>query len=147
MPARGILRTLALVGCTAAFAGCSSDSTFPAELAGDYQLATVNGSPLPFTLPGTAAGTTAKLNSGSLIILDNGRFDEQLHYFLTTSDNPTGGNTQSETLGDVSASGGNVTFSPRFEDSYSGTYTATSITYSKQVNATVTLTFVFNRAN
>lgn len=147
MPARGIRRTLTWLGCAAALAACSSDTTFPAEVAGSYTLTSVNGSALPFVMPGTPAGTSATLNSGSLVLLDNGRFDEQLRFFLSTPDNPTGGNTQAQTIGDVSAGGGSITFKPRFEDSYSGTYTATSVTYTKQVTTSVAITLVFTRSN
>ncbi|HEX8241878.1 MAG TPA: hypothetical protein VF541_00225, partial [Longimicrobium sp.] len=147
MPTRGIRRTLTWLGCAAALVACSSDTTFPAELAGAYTLTSVNGSALPYNLPGTTPGTTARLVSGSLVLLDNGRFDEQLRFFLSTTDNPAGGNTQAQTIGDVSAGGGSITFKPRFEDSYSGTYTASTVTYTKQASTNVAVTLVFTRGN
>jgi hypothetical protein len=133
MYARRIRRTLALLAlATGALSGCSDSVSFPAELAGSFSLTTANGHALPYTLPGTGGGTTAVLESGSLVILDNGRFDEILRYRLTTPEFPNGQATAAETIGDVSISNGQITFSVRFENGYSGTITASTITYTKQ---------------
>jgi hypothetical protein len=127
------IRTFALLAmATGALAGCSDSVSFPAELAGSFQLTTANGHALPYTLPGTSAGTTVVLESGSLILLDNGRFDEVLRYRLTNTDFPAGQPTAAETIGDVTVSNGQITFKARFENSYTGTITATTVTYTKQ---------------
>ena len=147
MYARRIRRTLALLAvATGALAGCSESVSFPAELAGSFKLTTANGHALPYTLPGTAGGTVAVLESGSLILLDNGRFDEVLHYRLTTAEFPAGQPTAAETIGDVTVSNGQITFKARFEDSYSGTITATTVTYTKQ-SASNTLTLSWTRGS
>jgi hypothetical protein len=147
MTVRGLRRSLVLLGCAAALAGCSKSATFPAELAGAYKLTTVNGSAPPYQLPGLPTGTAARLEGGSLVILDNGRFDEKLNYFLVTPDKPAGDPAQAETIGDVSASAGNMTFKPRFEDSWTATYTANTITYTKVANSNVSVTLVFTRGS
>jgi hypothetical protein len=147
MYARRIRRTCALLAtAAAALAGCSESATFPAELAGSFTLTSANGHALPYTLPGTAAGTTAVLESGTLVILDNGRFDEVLHYKLTTADFPAGQPTAAETIGDVTVSNGKITFKARFEDSYSGTITASTVTYTKE-SATASLTLAWLRGS
>ncbi|HEV7587060.1 MAG TPA: hypothetical protein VGO40_02925 [Longimicrobium sp.] len=147
MYARPIRRTFALLATAAVvLAGCSSSASFPAELAGSFKLSTANGHALPYTLPGTAAGTTAVLESGTLVILDNGRFDEVLHYKLTTPDFPAGQVTAAETIGDVTISNGQITFKARFEDSYSGTITASTVTYTK-ASAAVSLTLSWLRGS
>ncbi|HSU15310.1 hypothetical protein [Longimicrobium sp.] len=147
MPVRGIRRAFVLLGCAAALAACSSDSTFPAEASGSFKLTSVNGNALPFQLPGLPAGTSARLEAGSLVILDNGRFTETLQYFLVTPDKPQGAPSTAITVGDASGGGGSITFEPRFEDSWNASYTATTVTYSRQANSNVTLSFVFTRNN
>jgi len=147
MYARRIRRTFALLAMAAgALAGCSDSATFPAELAGSFALTSANGHALPYTLPGTAAGTTVVLESGTLVILDNGRFDEVLRYTLTTPSVPGGQQTAAETIGDVTVSNGQITFKARFEDSYSGTITATTVTYTKE-SAAVSLTLAWLRGS
>ncbi|HEX8904312.1 MAG TPA: hypothetical protein VF771_05685 [Longimicrobiaceae bacterium] len=146
MPARGIRRIVSSIACAALVVSACSDSvTFDKAAAGSYKLTSINSQPLPFTLPGTPAGTTAVITSGSLILLENGRFDEVIKGSLTTPDTAT--TTNAHTVGDVSASAGSITFKPHFENSYSGTYTATTVTYSKQPISSVTLVYVFTRTN
>jgi hypothetical protein len=131
MYARRIRRTLALFAvATGALAGCSDSVSFPAELAGSFTLTSANGHALPYTLPGTAT-STAVLESGTLVILDNGRFDEVLNFRLFTADFPNGQPTSAETIGDVSVSNGQVTFKVRFENDYTGTITASTVNYTK----------------
>jgi hypothetical protein len=133
MYARRIRRTFALLAvATGALAGCTESVSFPAELAGSFSLTTANGQALPYTLPGTAPGTIAVLESGSLVILDNGRFDEVLRFRLTTPDFPAGQVTAAETVGDATVTNGQITFKVRFEDGFSGTITASTVTYTKQ---------------
>jgi hypothetical protein len=147
MPVRGIRRAFVLLGCAAALAACTSDSTFPAEASGSFRLSTVNGNPPPFQLPGLPAGTSARLEGGNLVILDNGRFTETLQFFLVTPDKPEGAPSTAITVGDAHGSGGSLTFSPRFEDSWTATYTASTITYTKQASTNVSLALVFTRNN
>lgn len=136
MTARRIRRALALLAvATGTLAGCSGSVSFPAEFAGSYNLTTANGNALPYTLPNTPAGVTAVLTGGSLVLLDNGRFDEFLRYQFYTPDDPKGSTTSAETIGDVVISNGQITFKPRFESSYSGTATPTAISYTKQGNS------------
>lgn len=147
MYARRIRRTFALLATVAgALAGCSDSATFPAELAGSFTLTSANGNALPYTLPGTTPGTTVVLESGTLVILDNGRFDEVLHFRLTTPSVPAGAPTAAETIGDVTISNGQITFEVRFEDSYSGTITANTITYTKE-SASTSLTLSWLRGS
>lgn len=146
MNARRIRRALALVAVAAGtLAGCSDGINFPAELAGTFALTTANGQPLPYTLPGTPAGTTVVLHGGALVLLDNGSFDEALFFTLTNASNPSGLNTGAETIGDVSVSNGQITFSPRFEDSWTGSISANTISYQKVATAGVTITFNWQR--
>ncbi len=146
MPARGIRRTLSSLGCIAlVLSACSDSTTFDASAAGSYELTRINGTVPPYSLPGTPAGTTVVVLSGDLILLDNGRFDEVIRSRLTTPDTTV--TTSAHTVGDVSASGGSITFKPRFEDNYSGTYTANTVTYTKQASATVSVSFEFTRSN
>jgi hypothetical protein len=145
MYARRIRRRFALLALAAgALAGCSDSVTFPAELAGVFTLTSANGHALPYTLPGTPAGTSVVLESGALVILDNGRFSEVLKYRLTTPDVPQGQSTTAETIGDATVGNGQITFKPHFEDSYSGTITASSVTYTKGAGA-VSLTLAWTR--
>ena len=133
MYARRIRRTLALLAvATGALAGCSESVSFPAELAGSFSLTTANGHALPYTLPNTSAGTVAVLESGSLVILDNGRFDEILRFRLFTAEFPAGQVTAAETVGNVTVSNGQIDFEVRFENGYSGTLTASTVSYTKQ---------------
>src|SRR5262249_34227169 len=133
-------------GCFAlVLASCTNSTTFDASVAGAYELTRINGGAPPFTLPGTPAGTTVVVLSGDLVLLDNGRFDEVIRSRLTPPD-PTVP-TSPHTSGDGSASGGSITFNPRFEDSFSGTYTANTVTYSKQASPTVSVSFEFTRGN
>jgi hypothetical protein len=146
MTARRIRRALALLAVvTGTLSGCSSSVSFPAEFAGVYNLTTANDHALPYTLPNTPAGITAVLTSGSLVLLDNGRFSEVLRYTFYSPDNANGSPTQAETIGDVEISGGTITFKPRFEASWSGTATTTDISYTKQ-GSTVSLALHFVRA-
>lgn len=144
MTARRIRRSFALLVTVAgALAGCSDSTTFPAGLAGSFSLTSANGHALPYTLPGTGAGTTAVLENGTLVILDNGRFDEVLHFKLTTADFPSGQPTAAETIGDVTVSNGQITFKARFEDAYTGTITASTVTYTKASgSASLTLSWL-----
>ena len=144
MHARRIRRTFALLAVVAgALAGCSDSPSFPAELAGNFDLVSANGHALPYTLPGTSAGIVAVLESGSLVILDNGRFDEVLNFRLTTPDTPNGQPTSAETIGDVVVNNGQVTFQVRFENDYTGTISANAITYTKQSqNSSLQLSWV-----
>jgi hypothetical protein len=144
MPLRGIRRIAGGVACAALLlAACSDSITFDQTLTGSYKLLRINGSALPYVLPGTPAGTTATVKSGSLIIQDNARFTEVINTHLVTPDTTT--ESQAKTIGDVSAANGSVTFSPRFENGFSGTYTASTVTYSKQPSAAVTLTFEWEK--
>ena len=133
MDARRMRLALALVAvATGTLAGCSDSTSFPAEFAGSYTLTTANGHALPYTLPGTPAGTTAVLTGATLVLLDNGRFDEVLRYQFYTPGGPSEGTpTAAETIGDVTISSGTITFKPRFESSYSGTIDATGVSYTK----------------
>jgi hypothetical protein len=147
MYARRIRRRFALLAVAAgALAGCSDSPSFPAELAGSFTLASANGHALPYTLPGTPAGTSVVLESGSLVILDNGHFDEVLHYRLTTPEFPQGQPTAAETIGDATVSNGQITFTAHFEDSYSGTITANTVTYTKEAGS-VSLTLSWTRGS
>jgi hypothetical protein len=147
MYARRIRRSLARLALAAgALAGCSDSVSFPAELAGVFELTTANAHALPYTLPGAPAGTTVVLESGALVLLDNGRFSEVLHYRLTTPQTPGGQTTTAETIGDVSVSNGQITFEPHFEDSYSGTITASTVSYTRS-NGSLSLTLDWLRGN
>jgi|1186.fasta_scaffold286269_1 hypothetical protein len=147
MYARRIRRRFALLAVAAgALAGCSDSVSFPAGLAGSFTLTSANGHALPYTLPGTPAGTTAVLESGTLVLLDNGRFDEVLHYRLTTPDFPAGQPTAAETIGDVTVSNGQITFQARFENSYTGTITANTVTYTK-ASGSASLTLAWTRGS
>ena len=148
MYARRIRRALALLAvATGTLAGCSDSVNFPADLAGTFNLTTADGHALPYTLPGTPAGTTVVLAGGTLVLLDNGRFDEVLFFILTNASNPGGLNTAAETIGDVSVSGGQITFSPRFESSYSGTISANNVTYSKAANGSTSISLSWTRGS
>ena len=147
MIARRIRRALALLAvATGTLAGCSESPSFPAEFAGAYTLTTANGHALPYTLPNSPAGTTAVLTGGSLVLLDNGRFDEVLRYQFFTPGGPAGGTpTAAETIGDVTISNGSITFKARFEDAYSGTINAAGVSYTKNGNGiSLALDFVRN---
>jgi len=133
MYARRIRRTFALLAvATGALAGCADSVSFPEELAGTFELTTANGHALPYTLPDTGANTTAVLESGSLVILSNGRFNETLNYRLATLEFPAGKPTSAQTIGDATVSGDQITFKVRFENGYSGTITASTVSYAKQ---------------
>jgi hypothetical protein len=147
MTSRGLAASFAalLLG-PALLAGCNGGATFSADVAGTYVLASANGQPLPYTLPGTVSGATVALLDGTISITADGTFDEVLHYHLVTTENPGGSNTTAETRGDVSVSGSQVTFSPRFESEFSGTLSGGTLSYSKQASSTVTITLAYTRA-
>ena len=144
MPLRGIRRIAGAVASAAlVLAACSDSITFDSSLAGTYDLVRVNGSALPYNLPGTAAGVTATIKSGSLIIADNARFTETFTTHLVRPDTTVDANAT--TIGDISASNGTASFEPRFEDHWTGTYTATTITYTKAASATVNVTYEWHK--
>jgi hypothetical protein len=147
MTSRGLVAAVAALALGAGLlAGCDSGATtFPADLAGTWQLSTVNGQPLPYTLPGTVSGATVSVLDGNVTLNNDGTFDEVLHYHLVTTDNPGGSNTTAETRGDVSGSAGQLSFRPRFESSFSGSVSGSTLTYAKQASSTVTLTLAFTR--
>jgi hypothetical protein len=147
MMARRVRSSAALlVAGMLALAGCSESATFPADLAGSFRLASANGQALPYALPGAPAGTSVVLLDGALVIFANGRFEEILHYRLTTPEVPAGQVSTSQTIGSASVSGGNITFSARFEDGFSGTISASGVTYTKAANG-VSLAFNYVRTN
>jgi ABC-type oligopeptide transport system substrate-binding subunit len=144
MPLRGIRRITGAVACAAlVLAACSDSITFDSSLAGTYDLVRVNGVAPPYNLPGTAAGVTATIKSGSLIIADNARFTETFKTRLVRPDTTIDANAT--TIGDISASNGTASFEPRFEDHWSGTYTASTITYTKQASPTVSVVYEWQR--
>jgi hypothetical protein len=96
-------RLLSLLIPMLAFA--CSDSTSPdVVIVGTWNLETVNGNPLPFTLPGTGEVVTAE----AFTIQAAGRFTITTTFRVTS-----GGNVTSETIPDAGAyvvSGSTVTF-------------------------------------
>ena len=82
---------------------------------------------------------------GTLVIFSNGRFEEILHFRVITPDVPAGTTTTSQTIGSVTVNGGNISFSARFEDGFSGTISAAGVTYTKEAsNVSVAFNYVRN---
>jgi hypothetical protein len=138
MQLRAIFRAALAVAATAlATAGCGDNPNLPSGVAGRYLLGTVNGQPLPFTLPNTGAGVTAILKEGRLAIEGDGDYSQILVINLTTADpGDEEGDLPSETRGTVSVSGSTIRFEPRLETSFSGTLTEGGLTYTRNAGAT-----------
>jgi hypothetical protein len=103
------LSTLAFAG------GCKESTAPPREIAGIYELQTVDGSPLPVVLFDDAEGTEEML-SGHVDLFSNGTFSD-----ITTIRTTVGGSTTEEDVaaeGTYRLRGSTVTF-----DSPSGDYT------------------------
>jgi hypothetical protein len=86
---RSIVRPAVIVSALAALVSCGSDAgtAVRASVTGTYQLATVNGQPLPFTE--NSSGAVVKITAGQLVAQSDGSFTET----LTRSTTPPGGAT------------------------------------------------------
>ena len=147
MKLRRLRRAAALFAIPAALAagGCTGDGTLPEEAVGNYNLAAVNGQPLPFTYPNTP-GQQVVLKEGRLSIERGGDF-AQVEVLDVFTDNPNDTdlpNQVSQTAGQVTVNGSSLRFSPRFENSYNGSLTATGLVYTR-VTPVANLEFTYVR--
>ena len=138
MQVRAILRAALFAAAAATVsAGCSDDPNLPDNLAGRYNLSTINGQPLPFLLPNTPAGTTARIKEGRITIEADGDFSQVLVFNVTTTDpNDQEGDSVSQTGGTVEADGSTLRFKPRLETEFTGSVTAGGLTYTRNAGNT-----------
>jgi hypothetical protein len=137
------MRRILAVVCTAAMAfvaGCGSDSpTTPtqASVAGTWNLTTVNGAQLPYTLQ--AANPKTEVLGDQLVVLANGTFTEstQLRYTsgttVTTETVPDGGTyTLNGTSATLNFSDGSATAGTLSGNSFTIAVPGLSLVYQKQ---------------
>jgi len=138
MQLRAILRSVLFVVGAAAVSGCGGDGpSLPANVAGRYRLISINGQPLPFALPNTPAGTTARITEGRLTIGDDGGFAQVLVFNTVTADpNDQDGDTVSQTSGTVDVDGGTIRFEPRLEEGWSGMLMEGGLVYTRGAGGT-----------
>lgn len=138
MQVRAILRAAVLIAAAATVsAGCGDDPNLPDNLAGRYTLANVGGQPLPFLLPNTPAGTTARIKEGRITIEADGDFSQVLVFNVTTTDpNDQDGDSVSQTAGTVEAEGSTLRFKPRLETEFTGSVTANGLSYTRNAGNT-----------
>ncbi|HEX8696998.1 MAG TPA: hypothetical protein VF746_31560 [Longimicrobium sp.] len=145
---RAFRRAAALlsVAAAAAASGCDGSATLPEGVAGNYLLVTINGQPLPLTLPGTAPGITSVAKEGRLTLESDAEFSQILVFNTRTSDpnDIDPGDTRSESAGEVEVSGNTIRFRPRFENEYSGTIGNGTLTYTRNAGS-VALQFTFQK--
>lgn len=121
------LLALALGAALATLAACGSDATNgtgPMDVSGSYNLATVDGSSLPYTVPGTGDNVIVVSGAAATLNADNS-------YTVSGSVTENGSDSQLLTdAGTYSVSGSSVTFvSSTFGGaSYSGVATSSTIT-------------------
>jgi hypothetical protein len=91
---RSIVRLAVSVGALATLVACGSDSGtgVRASVAGTYQLSTVNGQPLPFTM--NSSGAVVVITAGQLVAESNGAFTET----ITRTTTPPGGTATTATI-------------------------------------------------
>ncbi len=139
MQLRAILRSaLFVIAAAAASAGCGGDGpSLPDDVAGRYRLISINGQPLPFVLPNTPAGTTARIKEGRLTIEDDRGFAQVL-VFNTVMANPNDqdGDTVSQTAGVVVVEGETIRFEPRLEEGWSGQLMEGGLVYTRSAGGT-----------
>jgi hypothetical protein len=145
---RAFSRAAALLSlaAAAAAAGCDGGVTLPADVAGTYRLVTINGQPLPFTLPGTTPGHTVVAKEGLLVIESDGDFSQTIVFNIRTAnpDDTDPGDTQAASAGEVEVSGNTIRFRPHFESEFSGTLGNGTLTYTRDVSGAA-LQFAFQK--
>jgi hypothetical protein len=139
MQLRAILRS-ALIVIVAAIvaAGCGGDGpSLPEHVAGRYRLISINGQPLPYVLPNTPVGTTARITEGRLTIEDNRDFAQVLVFNTVTADpNDHDGDTASQSSGTVVVDGETIRFEPRLEEGWSGQLMEGGLVYTRSAGGT-----------
>jgi hypothetical protein len=138
MQVRAILRAaLFVVAAATVSAGCGDDPNLPDNVAGRYNLANIGGQALPFLLPNTPAGTTARIKEGRITIEADGNFSQVLVFNITTTDpNDQEGDSVSQTAGTVEADGNTLRFKPRLETEFTGSLTGNGLTYTRNAGNT-----------
>jgi hypothetical protein len=139
MQLRAILcSALIVIAAVAGSAGCGGDGpSLPDHVAGRYRLVSINGQPLPFVLPNTPAGTTARITEGRLAIEDDRDFAQVLVFNTVTADpNTPDGDTASQTAGTVAVDGGTIRFEPRLEEGWSGQLMEGGLVYTRSAGGT-----------
>jgi hypothetical protein len=73
------MKRLMLAALAATLLACGGDGpTPPASIAGTWHLVTINGSPLPFTIPGTDSTAAFTYISDVIMIADDGTWIEDI---------------------------------------------------------------------
>jgi hypothetical protein len=121
---RKFLAAVAFLALTA----CGSDNVtdpITGSIAGVYPLKTVNGSTLPYTLPGGTASNNTTVTADVITMNDNGTWSEVFSYRETVNGSTT---NQSDTDGGTFfRSGANITLSSGGSTAYSGTFNGQSL--------------------
>jgi len=103
MPTTRVLRFLSIAAIAPLLlTSCDSNGNFDPidDAAGTYELSVYAGSQVPVTFPcdpgecGLSNGGTFRVNDGTLILYNDGTFDETNHYTTT----PNGGSAQATTF-------------------------------------------------
>lgn len=125
------LLAIAVAAALATLAACGSDSTNgtgPMDVSGSYSLTTINGSALPFTVPGTPEHTIIITSATGTLGAD--------HSYTIVGMGTEDGGDQSEVVADAgtySISGSTVTFTSATFSGASYTAAATSSTLTATV--------------
>lgn len=129
-------RALLILLCAFAWVGCGDDSTEPVEISGRYELRTVNGSNLPYTV--LQVGTTRiEILSGFLNLNGDGTFSSSL---TTRTTQGTSTSTTSDTgSGTWTQTGNQLSFRESDGTQATGVLSGTQIT---SVVENVSLVFI-----
>jgi hypothetical protein len=123
---RKLFAALALV----ILAACGASGTNPAtaSISGVYPLKTVNGSPLPYTIPGSTASNGVVVTSDVITMTDANTWSEVFAYTETTNGVST--NRTSTDGGPFTRSGTNIVLNSGGSPAYVGTFNGSSLILS-----------------
>jgi hypothetical protein len=98
--------TIALLLGVLALSACSGEPTLPGAIAGHYELASVNGQPLPYVAPPSIGYATAPILAGDLMLRGDGTYALGAQAFVEGGWSASGNRL---TLGRLSGAGGPAT--------------------------------------